>query len=87
MFHILELPLYFVTGMVAVLHIVIHLPWPSVNELFRSLVMFLVLYPVRNYMEKRWLKRRLRHKPAVKAPSPAEHQAAVASLSDILTHV
>lgn len=63
--------------------LVMLLPWPSPGDIFGSFMIFLILWYPRQYLEKRYLKRRFGRKRAQRPPSPSDHQAAASSIGNI----
>lgn len=79
-------PMYFYIGLYHIWWWVQLLPWPDLSDIFGSFCIFLILWYPRNYLEKRWLKRRFGHHKAKRPPSAADHQTAAASISSIFTN-
>jgi hypothetical protein len=78
----LDIPLYFYSGLEGIYVWVQTWPWPAPSEYFGSMVLFITLYPIRTYLEKRYLKKKFRRQSATTPPSNGDHQAA----SSIIGH-
>lgn len=60
--------------------------FPTFNQIIGSFWIFLILWYPRNYLEKRYLKRRFGRKNANRPPSPSDHQAAASSIGNLFNH-
>jgi hypothetical protein len=84
--HIADIPLYFVIGLEGIFHMLTYLPWPSWDELFKSLIIFCALWRPRQVLERYWLSRPIYKRRGRSFPTTRDHQAASSSLDDIFHH-
>jgi hypothetical protein len=83
---LLNVPLYFNSGIVGLWHLIYSLPWPSLNDIFGSFTIFLILWYPR-YRLERFAKKQYRHDHKRQgAPTSKDHQAAASSIGNIFGH-
>jgi hypothetical protein len=84
---ILDIPMYLYIGIYHVWWLVEALPWPTWPEIFKSLIVFVLLWRPRKWMETYWLSKPIRKRRGrIAPPSTKDHQAASASITDLFHH-
>lgn len=82
-----HIPLYTGHFILTLWPFITHLPWPSWDQYFGTLVLFTVLYKPRQLLEQRIFKakygRRKRKNPA---PTATDHQTASAVIGEMIHH-
>lgn len=86
---ILTTALCFYEGCMYLWHLFTLLPYPTWSELFKSVTVFVALYPIRIVMKALLPEDRIArrvYKRRHTAPTAAEHQGATAIASEIFNH-
>jgi hypothetical protein len=68
------------------------LPYPSLAEIFGSIVIFIILYPIRSFIQvvipaEKLVPRRVYKRQKKLVPTPTDHHSATAAASGLIHHL